>query len=342
MLRLTRPTFLALALAGAMILPAAAEPVASQAATRAVAEQTAARTAALGPVALKRPSLVSSDVVRLGDLFTGLSAEQAGTPIARAPKLGEKVPLDASWLGRLAAHYSVDWRPRSHLDGTVVERQAIVIGPDDIEAELLSLFDQESEGESLEISVENRALAIPLPLESEGRFGLEGLHRDRRSGRFTVNLVYPAEGTPTVRVAISGRVYELVEVPVLLHRVGGDEIIGPDDIGWETRRADRLNGNLITDPGQMVGQSPKRSLRPGQPVRAGDLRAPVLVPRNGLVTLRLRTGSMTLTVQGRALDEGGLGSVVRVVNLKSKTIVEAVVAEAGYVEVGGRGPTAFN
>lgn len=329
MFRLTRSVIVALALAGVPALPAAAEP-------------SAALPEAIGSVALKRPSVVSDDVVRLGDLFTGLSSEQAGTPIARAPKLGEKVPLDAAWLARLAAHYRVDWSPRSHLDGTVVEREAILIGAAEVEAEVIALFAQENNGESLEISIDNRALAIPLPLESEGRFGLEGLRRDPRSGRFSVTLVYPPDGNPTLRVPINGRAFELVEVPVLLHRVDGDQIIRPGDIGWETRRADRLNGNLITDPSQMIGQSPKRGLRGGQPVRAGDLRAPVLVPRNGLVTLRLRRGSMTLTAQGRALDEGGLGSVVRVVNLKSNTIVQAVVAEAGYVEVAGSDPAALN
>ncbi len=287
----------------------------------------------LGSVQLRDPAVVSGAVVTLGDLFTGLPADQAETPIARAPQLGQSVPVDAAWLGRLAKHYEVDWQPRSHLDGTVVEHKAVVVGAGEVEVELARLFDDLAGGDDLEVSVDNRSLSVALPLESDGRFGLQDLRRDERSGRFTVTLVYPAEGQPSVSVPLSGRVVELVEVPVLLRRVGGDEIIRPADIGWEKRRADRLTGNLITDPSRIVGLSPKRGLRAGEPVRAADLQAPILVPRNSLVTLRLKADNMTLTAQGKALDEGSAGSVVRVVNLKSNTIVQAVVSAAGVVDV---------
>lgn len=329
------PLALGLALALACAAPAAA--LAATQGTARTAAQGTAQTAALperiGAVTLKRPAQVIGEVVTLGDLFAGLGAEQAGTPVARAPKLGESVPVDAAWLGRLAEHYKVDWAPRSHLDGTVVEHAATHIGVAEIEAEVSRLLEEQSAGARLEVTLDNPALSVALPLESGGRFGLEGLRQDPRSGRFTVALVYPASGTPTIRTPVSGRVAELVEVPVLLRRVAADEIIGADDVGWELRRADRLAGNLVTDPAQIVGQSPKRSLRAGDPVRGADLRMPVLVPRNSLVTLRLKVANMTLTAQGRALDEGGLGSVVRVVNLKSNTVVQAVVSEAGVVDV---------
>lgn len=344
MTRPTRSAPAALALGLALALGGGAPAVAQQGAQAAAqkAAQTAALPETLGAVRLKQPAQVAGDIVTLGDLFAGLTAEQAGTPVARAPKLGESVPVDAAWLGRLADHYEVDWAPRSHLDGTVVEHAATRIGIAEIEAEVSRLLAEQASGAELEVTLDNPALSVALPVESGGRFGLEGLRQDARSGRFTVTLVYPADGTPTIRMPISGRVAELVEVPVLLRRVATGEVIGAEDVGWEYRRADRLAGNLITDPAQMIGQSPKRNLRPGDPVRGGDLRTPVLVPRNSLVTLRLKAANMTLTVQGRALDEGGLGNVVRVVNLKSNTIVQAVVTEAGIVDVASAGPALFN
>ncbi|SMF67949.1 flagella basal body P-ring formation protein FlgA [Tistlia consotensis] len=344
MLRRTRPLIIALALGGSLALPAAAGQTAARPETArdGAAQQTAALPDQLGSIDLKRPAIVSADVVTLGDLFTGLSAEQAGTPIARSPKLGESVPVDAAWLGLLAQHYKVAWQPRSHLDGTVVEHQAIVIGVPEVQDAVTKLLDDESNGEKLEVTVDNPSLSIALPLDSDGRFGLEGLRRDDRSGRFTVTLVYPETGQPTIRMPISGRAVQLVEVPVLLRRVADNEIISSGDVGWETRRADRLGSNLLTDPKDIIGLSPKRSLRAGEPVRAGDLRPPVLVERNSLVTMRLKAANMVLTAQGRALDDGGQGSVVRVVNLKSNTIVQATVAEAGVVDVGGTAQAALN
>ncbi len=42
---------------------------------------------------------------------------------------------------------------------------------------------------------------------------------------------------------------------------------------------------------------------------------------------------MTLTAQGRALEDGGAGDTVRVVNTQSNTVVQAVVTGANRVSV---------
>ena len=68
-------------------------------------------------------------------------------------------------------------------------------------------------------------------------------------------------------------------------------------------------------------------------MRTSDLREPVLVPRNSLVVLRLELNRMVLTVQGRALEDGAAGDVIRIRNTKSNTVVSGVVAETGTVRV---------
>ena len=42
---------------------------------------------------------------------------------------------------------------------------------------------------------------------------------------------------------------------------------------------------------------------------------------------------MVLTVQGRALEDGAAGQVVRVMNTKSNTVVNGVVVKAATVRV---------
>jgi flagella basal body P-ring formation protein FlgA len=42
---------------------------------------------------------------------------------------------------------------------------------------------------------------------------------------------------------------------------------------------------------------------------------------------------MELSVQGRALEDGSQGDVVRVMNTKSNTVVSAVVVDSGVVVV---------
>ena len=79
--------------------------------------------------------------------------------------------------------------------------------------------------------------------------------------------------------------------------------------------------------------SPRRPIRPDRPVRAADLREPVLVRKNSLVVLRLETERMVLTSQGRALQDGAGGQIIRVMNTKSNTIINGMVADRGVVRV---------
>jgi flagellar basal body P-ring formation protein FlgA len=74
-------------------------------------------------------------------------------------------------------------------------------------------------------------------------------------------------------------------------------------------------------------------LQPGQPIRQADIGMHSLVQRNESVTLIVRTRTMTLTVQGKALDDGAEGQTIRVQNPKSNRTVEGRVTGTGEVTV---------
>jgi flagella basal body P-ring formation protein FlgA len=292
----------------------------------------AARTPVATPVLLKKSVVIEGAVLRLGDLFEGL-AEAADTAIARAPAPGRRVELDARWLAAVATGYGIDWRPASALDSVVVRRASQVIDSARIEAALRDALAERGVTGDLSIVLDNPALSLNLPLDAAPSLGFAGLAHDPASGRFTAHLMAPAGTAPLARATVTGRVVRMVEVPVLRRRAMPGEVIARGDIDWQRRRADRLAGNLVLDPGRLVGKSPRRAIRAGEAVRAGDLREPVLVPRKSLVILRLETDRMVLTAQGRALEEGAGGQVIRVMNTKSNTVVNGVVVAAGTVRV---------
>ncbi|MNF12653.1 flagellar basal body P-ring biosynthesis protein FlgA [compost metagenome] len=55
--------------------------------------------------------------------------------------------------------------------------------------------------------------------------------------------------------------------------------------------------------------------------------------KGSLVTITLATENLTLSVQGKALQDGGRGDVIRVVNTQSNRILEATVAGPSIVAV---------
>lgn len=106
-------------------------------------------------------------------------------------------------------------------------------------------------------------------------------------------------------------------------------IIAPEDLA----RSDTASAGL-TDPAEVVGQEARVTLYAGRPIRPGDIGPPAVVERNGLVELVYATGGLSIRAEGRALARGGAGDRIRVMNLASRSIVTARLAEDGRAHVG--------
>ncbi len=292
-----------------------------------------------GLVLLKPTVIIDGPIVHLGDLFDGLG-ENGATQVARAPAPGTRVTVGARWLSTVARAYGVRWQPASRLEGTVIERASIVIETQRIEGATLQALRQRGIDGKLSLVLDNPATRIHLPTDAEPSLLVAGLNYNPKTGRFTAHLVAPAVGTPLARITISGRATEMIEVPVLRRRMVPGEVIRADDITWQEVRADRLSRNVVLDPVNLLGLSPRRPIRAEKPLLGNDLRRPILVAKNSLVTIRLETERMVMTARGRALEQGANGDVIRVVNTKSNQIISASVTGSGIVRVVPGGPRA--
>lgn len=284
------------------------------------------------PVFLKSKTVVEGPIVHLGDLFEGLGA-RGTTPVARAPAPGRRIEVSARWLAAVAQAYGVAWRPSSQLDGSIVERASVVIETAQIEAAALDALRRRGVTGRVSLVLDNPALRLHLPSDAAPTVLITGLAHDPASGRFTAHLIAPAEGTTLARATITGRAVEMVEVPVLRRRLVPGDVIRERDIEWLSLRADRISRNAVRDTAELLGKSPRRPVRAGQPLLGNDLREPILVPKNSLVTIRLQTPRMILTAQGKAMEPGARGNVIRVVNTKSNMVISANVTDSGTVEV---------
>ncbi len=82
----------------------------------------------------------------------------------------------------------------------------------------------------------------------------------------------------------------------------------------------------------IIGMETTRTLYQGQTIDTVLLRTPTLIKRNAIVQMEYIKGPMTISAEGRALDKGGLGDRVRVMNLTSKRIVTVIVTGADSVK----------
>ena len=91
--------------------------------------------------------------------------------------------------------------------------------------------------------------------------------------------------------------------------------------------------NALQDAEDLIGMSPLRALSAQRPVKKSDIRSPILVPKGSLVTMVFRTDRMVLTAQGRALQSGSKGDVIRILNAKTHRTIDGLVVNSGTVTV---------
>ena len=76
----------------------------------------------------------------------------------------------------------------------------------------------------------------------------------------------------------------------------------------------------------LVGLEAKRIHYRGEKLDTADFRNPTLVERNAIVHMNFNKGPMLIQTKGRALERGGLGDRIQVMNLFSKRVITAVVS----------------
>lgn len=150
----------------------------------------------------------------------------------------------------------------------------------------------------------------------------------------------PRTGTFRAQVASGGRIVELsgraeieVEMPVPVRRIRPGEIIEAADLTTVRLPLERAGAGFIASADQLVGLSPRRQMPAGRLVLVGSVGSPIVVLRNRPVTLVFEDGALLLAARGRALQEGGVGDLVRVMNVASSTVVTGTVTGAETVSV---------
>lgn len=123
------------------------------------------------------------------------------------------------------------------------------------------------------------------------------------------------------------------ETLVTNRAVRAGEVLGPGDL---TVAPAQVSGALRSFD-QAVGLQAVRNLFPGRALFVEDLREPHLVERNQVVTLSFFRGGLSIVTEGRAMDGGAVGDVIRVMNAGSRKTVMGRVLIDGTISVTGGG-----
>jgi flagella basal body P-ring formation protein FlgA len=183
------------------------------------------------------------------------------------------------------------------------------------------------------LELDNKDLRLTVPAAAGDRLVVENLDFEPKSGRVTAYVASAGDDPSTERLRVTGALRYMIELPVLNRYIAPGERITPRDIDRVAFRSDRIAQAVVADDVELVGRTPRRAIRPQEPVRQVDIMMPIVVKKGDLVTIILETPGLRLTVQGRANDDGAQGSFIHVANTKSGRIIDATVAAPGIVTV---------
>jgi len=106
-----------------------------------------------------------------------------------------------------------------------------------------------------------------------------------------------------------------------------------EDVDWVPVGDETVGAGIILSQTDLDGRTTTHPIRAGQPIRAMDVTRPTLIKRDKLVTMIYSTSIMTLTVRGKALEDGAAEQTIRVANANSNNTVLAEVVNADTVRV---------
>jgi len=276
---------------------------------------------------------VEGEYILLGDLFTDVEGV-ADVIVANAPAPGEQTTLSVNEILPIAQQYGIDWERPRQLIRVRVERSGYPVVMEDLEGMIIDAIHMEGGPERFEMSMHGQLHSIYLPMDKrvEDIF-IEAFSYDRRSKRFRATVSLPLGKNNVRRVMLSGALNELVSVPLLARPIGREEIITASDVIWVDYPKNRLGQNIILAKTALVGKAARRGLRPDTPLRTSDVQNPILIKKGTLVTMKIKTGPLSLSAVGRAAENGSRGDIIRIVNVDSHQTIEGRVTGPDQVDI---------
>lgn len=283
-------------------------------------------------VGLKEHSVLTGDTITLGDIFYDLPRDEDRV-LGSAPRPGKDMVINAKTLLRIAIALDLPWRPSSASDNVTLRREATIIEYDQIkEALYTALYDDNVYGD-YEISIPAQYHKIILPHDQPASMEITSFTTDTNNKTFEATIAAPSAENPIQHFKIKGHMNAVITVPVLAENLQSGHIITQKDIKHIKIKEREFTRDTIADASILIGMTARRVILAGRPIKTSEMIAPKLIERGEIVTLTLNVGTMALTTQAKALQNGAKGDIIRVVNTASNKTLQAIITGTNQVSI---------
>jgi flagella basal body P-ring formation protein FlgA len=291
-----------------------------------------------GSPTLKAEAMVSSEIVRIGDLVENAGAV-ADVPIFRAPDLGQSGAVRASRVADAVRPHHIIGLDTHGLTEIMVIRASRAITAGDFETRIVRALAGQyglADAKNLSVVFDNQPRTVQVdPTSAELR--VARITFEPRNGRFDALLELPGSSA-RAQLRFTGSLTETFETLVPTRPLAQGEVLKISDLTSARRPKSEFSAGMVTDADQVVGLAVRRPLLAGRAMRQGDLQKPELVSRNDNVTISYEVPGIVLSMRGQALEGGTQGDLINVLNVQSKKTIRATIVGPGRVSVAATTP----
>lgn len=293
-------------------------------------------------VRISEQAVVQGTQVTLGDLaeISGDDENRVAflrnLPLGPSPAPGEQLVWTAQILGARLLSTGADF---SGIDWQTPSAMTITTASQIVPAEQLKSVSVEAirqllgpAADSGDITIEPAGPLRDLPVAA-GSMKLSaalpsGIHY---SAPTTVIVRVDVQDHPPATAILNYDIHMYRNIVLVGHEIAAHELIAQEALHLERMEVGRLSGGYFTNLADVAGYAAKRSLAPGMIITKSMLEKPILIKRGATVVILAQSGSLQVTAQGEALQDGRNGQLIRVMNIQSRKVILAQILDAGTV-----------
>lgn len=292
---------------------------------------TSALAQAASAASLRDMVTLSGPLVRLSDLFADAGAG-ANRVLGPGPAPGGRIVVQAAQLAAIAEQYGVDWKPASPADQVILERPGRAMPRATLLTALRPFLADAGAGQDCDIELSGLNPPLVDPHDTTAP-EVDQLTYDAASHRFSAIMTIGGGGAAAQRLRLAGRAFPTATLPIATHRLSPGAVVGPDDVQIARVHVDLQRGAVARRLDQALGMQTLHGAEAGKPLLLDELTRAPLVLKGGRVAVSISTGALSVTEQGLALQSGGMGDHVQVLNPISRAMMDGIVTGPGNARV---------
>ncbi len=174
-----------------------------------------------------------------------------------------------------------------------------------------------------------------LELYPQGELSLSlPLHKGRNlKGHVTLYVDVKIDDNDFKRLSLSGSVDIFDQVVCASKYLKRGQILNSQDVHIKKVNTANIRRGYFSFKQDVVGKELTRNIKKDGFITSNMLDEPALVKKGDMVKMVAEKGSMSIVTMGIARSDGKLNDTVRVENIRSKKIINAIVTGQGSVKV---------